>query len=397
MKVYIITNSGFPYGMAPVKRKICFAKALINAGVDCSVWCFSRTETKGSLTQNTQSKGVFEGVPFEYIGGKTTRNTNPFLAKCETVVLIILLYVKLLLTLKKQDVVYVYTHDKFARHMNIVVRIAHLKGAKAIRELCEVPGKGVENANGDKTKKYILGKCFPYYDGFVAISDSLVALAQQYMKPSAKILKVPIVVDFDEYYLEDKSAESQVPYIFHSGSLYEQKDGIIGMIEAFGKACQRIHKPIKFICTGNKEKSPHSKEIDALIDKYQLKDRLIFTGFISNEILKEYLQKASIVIINKTPNQQNTYCFSTKLGEYMAVGKAIIITRVGEAMNWLTDGKDAVIIPPCENDLLADAIVRLFYDDTLRQHLGEKARVTCKQCFDYKEWGHVFKNYLAQM
>lgn len=397
MKVYIITNSPFPYGMAPVKRKICFAKALIQEGVDCKVLCFSRTEAKECPTRNTQSKGEFQGIPFEYIGGKTIRNSNPFLAKCETLALIFMLYIKLLFSLKRGDRVYVYSDDKFWRLMNVVAEIAHLKGAKAVRELCEVPGKGVESTKGDRTKHYVLKKCFPYYDGFVAISDALMALARQYMKPSAKILKVPIMVEYEDYYLEDKSSEVQVPYIFHSGTLSERKDGILGMIEAFGKACQKLDRPIRFICTGRKEQSPHAKEIDGLMAKYNLQEKLVFTGFVSNETLKEYLQKASIVIINKAQNQQNTYCFSTKLGEYMAAGKAIIITKVGEAMNWLTDGQNALIIPPCENDILADAIVRLFNDDTLRRHLGENARRTCKQCFDYKVCGKTLKEYFEKL
>lgn len=49
MKVYIVTNSLFPYGMAPVKWVICFAKALIQEGVDCKLWYLSRMEAKGGI------------------------------------------------------------------------------------------------------------------------------------------------------------------------------------------------------------------------------------------------------------------------------------------------------------------------------------------------------------
>lgn len=395
--IYILTNSPFPYGMAPVKRKLCLAKALIQEGANCKVLCFCRTQTKGDKSLNTQSKGVFQGVPYEYIGGKTERYSNPYIAKVETGFLILLLYLRLLLSLKKGDVIYVYTHDKFARQMNLAVDIAHFKGAKAVRELCEIPGKGNTNIEGEKEKQFVLEKCFPNYDGFVAISDSLAALAKQYMKPSAKILKVPIIVDYKDYYLEDKSSEVNVQYIFHSGSLFEQKDGILGMIEAFGKASWQLNKPICFISTGRKENSPHSKDIDTLIAKYNLHDKLIFTGFVTDDKLRDYLQKASIVIINKTPNLQNTFCFSTKLGEYMAAGKAIIITNVGEAMNWLTDDKDAFIIPPCDNDKLVEAIVALFNEDETRKRLGENARITCKKSFDYKVWGEQLKKYFEQL
>lgn len=66
---------------------------------------------------------------------------------------------------------------------------------------------------------------------------------------------------------------------------------------------------------------------------------MLFTGYLSHEDLKDYLSKASMVIINKYRNQQNEHCFSTKLGEYLAAAKPVIITNVGEAMNWLENGR----------------------------------------------------------
>lgn len=394
MKVYIITNSPFPYGMAPVKRKICYAKALLSQGVDCKVVVFSRTEQKGKPTPNISSKGVFEGVPFEYLGGSNVRSSINLIAKLQTVYLEFYLLFYLLKKLEKGDVVLEYAHDKFTNFMNAVIRVTHLKGAKFVRELCELPfGKGKEKKSDIIARKRILTNQFPKYDGVIAISDSLVDLSRKYMGENKSILKVPILVEYEKYDMEDKSEETQQPYIFHSGTLTEQKDGLLGMIEAFGLAQSQLKRPVRFICTGNKDKSPCKKEIDVLIDKYNLGNELVFTGYLSDDELRGYLQKASVVIINKAVNQQNTYCFSTKLGEYMAAGKAIIITKVGEAMNWLTDGEDALIIPPCENDMLAEAIIRLLNDDVLHQHLGKNARKTCKQCFDYRVWGNSLKEY----
>ena len=386
MRVFFIMNDSFPNGMASVSRVKCYAKALMTAGAECEVIATRRLEQNRTNPKNAVPKGVYEGIPFRYIGGTTFRRKNHFLRVMNDYIDKVHTLVYLLCHLHKGDVVYGYASDQIS-FINNVIRVAHIKGAKFFKELCELPfGTGEETPKRIEQRHDMEKTQFPICDGIIPISDALEAYSRQFTNDTCKYLKVPILVDFDRYNLEDKSAESEIPYIFHSGTLYEQKDGFLGMIEAFGKACQKIDRPVRFISTGKKEKSPHVAEIDALIKKYNLQDKVIFTGYLSDDELKDHLQKASMVIINKAPNQQNTYCFSTKLGEYMAAGKAIIITRVGEAMNWLTDGKDALIIPPLENDTLADAIVRLFSDDELRKALGENARETCRKSFDYRDW-----------
>ena len=334
--------------------------------------------------------GEFEGINYKMIGG-TCKVTPKWkrLVFCLYSEIATLIY--LLSHLKKGDAVFIYVRGIFWNKW--ICRIAHFKGAKVAVDICELPyfPQGEDTKVTLRNRKNYERNVLSRVDGIVPISDALSEYAKKCIRKDCKIVKVPILVDFTQYDMDDKSFESEIPYIFHSGTLFEQKDGILGMIEAFGKACKQLDKPIRFISTGNKEKSPHATEIDALIQKYNLQDKVIFTGYLSDEDLKDHLRKASMVIINKAPNQQNTYCFSTKLGEYMAAGKAIIITCVGEAMNWLTDVKDALVIPPSENDTLVDAIVRLFSDDELRKTLGENARETCRKSFDYRSWGNVMK------
>ena len=62
MKVYIITREPFPNGMAATNRIKCYAKALIQEGVQCKVLIFIRTENKGTIIKNIEGKGVFEGI-----------------------------------------------------------------------------------------------------------------------------------------------------------------------------------------------------------------------------------------------------------------------------------------------------------------------------------------------
>lgn len=385
MRVFIVCAGHFPYGMAPIKRRLCIAKSLLNAGVDCKILIFAGRDNRTRLEGSGSRCGVFEGVPFEFIGRDVSSSISVVTNLLSVVSMLkLLLYLKR--ELKENDVVYSYVHDKYTSHyMNYVIDVVHSKGAKYVRELCELPfGKGKETNEAIKNRNRILEKQFPKYDGVLAISQSLMDLAEQYTTTNCRLYKLPILVEYDKYAMEDCSDHCETPYIFHAGSLTEQKDGILGMIEAFGKATKRLSKPLYFISTGKKEKSAFCEEINQLIDKYHIEDKVSFLGFVDDVELREKLQKASLVIINKYPTQQNKYCFSTKLGEYMAAGKPIIITNVGEAVYWLTDKRDSIIVPSQDTEALSDAIVCLINNEGLRKAIGREAKATCLQSFDYK-------------
>lgn len=197
--------------------------------------------------------------------------------------------------------------------------------------------------------------------------------------------------------IKDCSDKSDTPYIFHSGTLYEQKDGILGIIEAFGKAVNKLSSPLHLISTGNIEKSPHAKEIMKLIEQYSLHGKIKFTGYLSNDELKKKLSLASIVIINKYQNQQNFYCFSTKLGEYLAAEKPVIITNVGEAMNWLVHKTSAYIVEPSNIDKLSQAIIYMMNNSDERLAIAKKGKDLCKQSFDYLEYGEMLESLFNRL
>jgi glycosyltransferase involved in cell wall biosynthesis len=63
-----------------------------------------------------------------------------------------------------------------------------------------------------------------------------------------------------------------------------------------------------------------------------------------------------------------------KVYEAMAVGRPIVTADTPAIREVLTDGEDALLVPPGEAAALADALVRLAGDDGLRSRLGENAR-----------------------
>ena len=393
MNVYIITYEPFPNGMAATNRIKCYAKALIEEGVSCKVIVFKRATHYGNIIQNICVSSIWEGVPYQYMGNRVYASSNIFVRKIENLLDRVKLMIFLIKTIQKGDIVLGYC-GAMTYYINLLIHLIHLKHAQYVKEWCELPGASKGTKKGLQSRRFILEMQLSKCDGIIAISESLKNLADKYISSKTRIIKVPILVEYDKFNMKDCSNLSEVPYIFHSGTLFERKDGILGMIEAFGIAIQKYSRPLDFILTGEIEKSPHATQIRELINKYNLKGRIRFVGYLNDEDLRDYLSKASLVIINKYVTQQNQYCFSTKLAEYLAAEKVVIITKVGEAVYWLNDKESAYIVEPGDTEKLSESIIYALENRELSKEIARNGKELCKRSFDYRCYGKILSDFL---
>jgi glycosyltransferase involved in cell wall biosynthesis len=76
--------------------------------------------------------------------------------------------------------------------------------------------------------------------------------------------------------------------------------------------------------------------------------------------------------------------------EAMCLGKAIVTTTVGGALEVFTEGRNALLVRPEAPESLAGAIRRLIEDPTLVRELGDKARLTYEENFTIERFGPEF-------
>ena len=393
-KVIIVTSDAFPNGMATSRRIKCYARPLREGGIETEVLVCRRTERFGVEPKNIAGSGMFKDIPFNYISNTPLRENNIFIRQLNDWRDTISTKRYLLDRLENGDVLFLYLEDIYKE--SLFIRAAHKKGASCIRDLCELPYSTRNDTWRARILRRIeLRRIFPRLDGVISISSTLKRLATEHCKPSCKHLQVPILVDYEDYYLRDESEKSIIPYIFHSGTLSQQKDGIIGMLAGFGKAICEMPDPVHFISTGNIEDSSCQEEIQKVIDKYKIQDLVHFTGYLEDNEVQSYLSKASLVIVNKIRTQQNHYCFSTKLAEYLAAAKPVITTDFGEAARWLTDKQDAYIVKSGDTDALSKAIVYAFSHREESRRVGLAGQELCRQNFDYHQWTQQLCNIVV--
>ena len=74
--------------------------------------------------------------------------------------------------------------------------------------------------------------------------------------------------------------------------------------------------------------------------------------------------------------------FPFKLGEFLASGKAVVATNIGDVPNYLFNDINAILIEPDSVDEIANALLMLISDPQKRERLGIQARKTAEHCFD---------------
>ena len=90
-------------------------------------------------------------------------------------------------------------------------------------------------------------------------------------------------------------------------------------------------------------------------------DRARFTGIVPQEDGPAHLAAMDILVAPHVPNADGSRFFGspTKLFEYMAMGRAIVASRLEQIGEVLEDGRTALLVPPGDEAALAAAILRL--------------------------------------
>lgn len=355
MNIHFYINTSFPFGMAAAKRRLCYAKGLVSNGhnVDVVVCqkCFEGGEDDGM-----PDKGVFRGIPYIYVCGKYKHaKHNKVLRGLDYIVFDYLRsFFYALSHIHRGDVVFAYYYPLFLQLLIIVA--VKLKGGKIVKETCEHPSAlGNINSKWHKfCKSFEYHFVMPFYDGFIAISRDLSKFVLKYKSKRAECIIVPILVEdpFEKIDLSTLKSEYTVPYIIHTGTMYEQKDSISKILYAFSRFKKETGYSCKLVFTG-----PHANSKCSylpLMKKLGIDKDVDLLGMVSTERVATLQHFASMTIIYKSDNLQTRNCFPTKLGEMLICGIPVITTTVGDANIYLENNKSALIFEPDDEDTLVN-------------------------------------------
>jgi glycosyltransferase involved in cell wall biosynthesis len=85
--------------------------------------------------------------------------------------------------------------------------------------------------------------------------------------------------------------------------------------------------------------------------------------------------------------QESFYFSPLKVYEYMAAGVPVVASRIGQLADVIEDGVNGILCPPGDSRALAEALLRLHSDPSMRARLGERARQTIMQGHTWHDVG----------
>lgn len=191
------------------------------------------------------------------------------------------------------------------------------------------------------------------------ISNSI----KSYYKVKSSIL--PIV--YNSIKFAPKSIKSNdIVQILYSGS-FGEKDNLEMLLHVAKNIKIKGHSFILNL-TGRCTDDQYSKLLE-MIANYDIEDLVFYKGFLSNDDYYNIISESDICVVPRTSSSFANIGFPFKLGEYLAMGKAIIVSDTGDISVYLSNDDVLFVKPDCAHEL-ENGIIRLITDELYRTKLA---------------------------
>lgn len=205
---------------------------------------------------------------------------------------------------------------------------------------------------------------YPYFSGFIANSQAVKEhfVATDGIRPE----KIEVIYNgFDSQLLDQKY------------SLNHQREnklivGIVGnfnrqvkKVDDFIRAAAIVHrqKPdTRFVIVGDGELR---NDLESLATQLGVLDKIEFTGRVEHPM--QFIRDFSVGVITS-----ETEGFCNAIVEYMAFGIPVVATNVGGNPELVVDGENGFLVPVGSPETLAERIVCLLDDASLRSTIGKR-------------------------
>lgn len=275
----------------------------------------------------------------------------------------------------------------YERYSPFGVAGAHIAKRLGIPHLLEVnaplawEGKEYRRQALQEAADFLEAEAFASCSRIVAVSHELKEMLAGSGVPASKVVVVPNGVDVDLFRPEGqvipaRSAGDETIVIGFVGSL-KPWHGIDLLAEAFEKL--GANERLELLVVGE---GPSAKIVDGL--KRQFPTRVRQVGAVAHHDVPKYVRAMDIAVA-PYPDLERFYFSPLKVLEYMATGRAIVASSLGQIRELIRNGHNGVLARPGSAESLASSIELLASDRKLRRELGKAAMTTARR---RHQWSH---------
>ena len=395
--VFLLDWGSFPHGMAATMRVRLLARAMVQAGAEAHVICLQPVDSP-LLTQNRETCGVWHGVTFEYTSGTPVRHPS-FVTRRLFEARGWLIGALRLVQLRghdRVDAVHLYfsVHDALP-HRAAFVLLLHLLGVPVVMELNEHPWALKDDSTAVERRVSPTAGM----SGVVSISRFLTDWAREEAarhRVRLPIAEVPVLVDLSEQpHVRDLPMGD--PLVVFAGSPWysETVDFILRAMEyvwpRFPACC--------LVITGARPGDTRAESLAGQLRRNGAvaEGRVRVAGYLTRDELLDLYQEARVLLVPLFDDVRSEARFPTKVAEYLASGRPVVSTCVGEMARLLTDGENVLMCPAGDAEQYGDRICALLADRELSTKVGAAGREYARAYFAYEGYGQLLIDFFEDV
>ena len=394
--IVILTGPGigFPNGLASTVRVAALARGLGEQGRQVRLLCLGPSEVPGLGVRNAEVRGCRDGVDFEYTSGTTIRGATA-LGQAWLVLRGLASGMGRVLALHRREGVdaVVVSSDKWTV-VPLFWIVAKLCGAAYICEQSEEPFYQVERSAAWRVVSAVLTHTlYRLYDGVIVISAHLERYMRARTRRGAGFLRIPILMDAQLFARSAGAGPIEGEYVAFCGTLNEAKDGVLTLARAFSSICAEF-PGLRLVLIGDSPKVSQIPRVRAFVEELGIADRVVFVGIVGHGELPGYLDRAAVLALARPSSLQASAGFPTKLGEYLATGRPVVVTRTGEIDTYLDDGVNVYFAAPDDVSAFADRLRHVLRHPEEAAAVGQRGREAALASFDFRANGRRIREFI---
>ena len=220
--------------------------------------------------------------------------------------------------------------------------------------------------------------CFSASALIVTVSAALrELLVSRWAVSPKKIHVLPNAADLQAWFVDEGRVRAlrrqyslnSGPVIVFVGAL-QPWHGLENLLEAF-RLVVGIHPGAKLLVVGDGFMRERALDKTAALN---MESSVVFTGNVAHSKVPEFLAASDIAVAPYPRLPLDFYFSPLKLFEYMAAGKAIVASRLGQIAEVIEHERNGLLVQPGDVRALGEAITRLIGDTSLKQRLGLAAQ-----------------------
>ena len=172
------------------------------------------------------------------------------------------------------------------------------------------------------------------------------------------------------------------------------KDGLIDLLEAFAIVTGK-RKDVRLNLAGSAP-DHDLKKIKGKIKQLKLDEYIRMPGNLDSVQIPVLLANSDLLVLARPDNNQAKAGFPTKLGEYLASQKPVLITKTGEIPNYLTNNVSAYLAEPGNIAEFAEKML-FALKDPQAEKIGKAGFKIAEEYFDYKLYGKTLKDIFLKI